>query len=94
MVKDIQTVMPSRKNSFWTALTKVSFYLSKRISIDLISIPGDTDHTDEKLETAEVERRPRAETELDLPTESPSKMTACKPLKKKLAFDRNGCSHQ
>ena len=42
--------------------------------INLISIPGDTDQTEEKLETAEVERRSTAETELDLPTESLGKI--------------------
>ena len=45
------------------------------IKIDnLIFIPGETDQTDEKLETAEVERRSTAETELDLPTESLGKI--------------------
>ena len=42
--------------------------------INLISIPGETDQTDEKLETAVVERRSTAETELDLPTESLGKI--------------------
>ena len=40
----------------------------------LISIPGDTDQTDEKLETAEVERRDRAVIELDFHTESLGKI--------------------
>merc|ERR1712183_618749 len=39
-------------------------------SPDCLNIPGETDQTDEKLETAVVERRSTAETELDLPTES------------------------
>ena len=38
--------------------------------INLIFIQGETDQTDEKLETAVVERRSTAETEPDLPTES------------------------
>ena len=37
--------------------------------INLISVPGETDQTDEKLETPVVERRSTAETELHLPTE-------------------------
>ena len=37
-------------------------------------IIGETDQTDEKLETAVVERRSTAETELDLPTESLGKI--------------------
>ena len=37
-------------------------------------IIGETDQTDEKLETPVVERRPTAETELDLPTESLGKI--------------------
>ena len=44
------------------------------ILIELICIAGDTDQTDEKLETGEFERRPTAETELDLPTESLGKI--------------------
>ena len=44
------------------------------IDVNLISIPGETDQTDEKVETAVVERRSTAETELDLPTESLGKM--------------------
>ena len=43
-------------------------------SIDLISISGETDQTDEKLETAVVESESSAETELDIPTESLGKI--------------------
>ena len=35
---------------------------------------GETDPTDEKLETAEIKRRSVAETEMDLPTESLGKI--------------------
>ena len=42
--------------------------------IDLISIPGETDQTDEKIETAVVVRRATAEPDLDLPTESLGKI--------------------
>ena len=42
--------------------------------IHLISIPGETNPTDEKLQTAVVERRSTAETELDLQTESLGKI--------------------
>ena len=41
---------------------------------DLIFMLGETDPTDEKLETAEIKRRSVAETELDLPTESLGKI--------------------
>ena len=37
-------------------------------------IPGETDQTDKKLETAVVEREFSTEAQLDLPTESLSKM--------------------
>ena len=67
------SLMPSRRNSFRTALTKVSFY-PRGFTINLITIPGEADQTDENLETAEVERRDRAETELDLHTESIGKI--------------------
>ena len=40
----------------------------------IIAIPGETDQTEEKLETTVVERRSTAETELDLPTESLGKI--------------------
>ena len=43
------------------------------IDVNLISILGETEQTD-KLETAEVERRSKTETELDLPTESLGKI--------------------
>ena len=54
-------------------LNKVGWIFISKL-INLISITGDTDQTDEKLETAEVERRDRAETELDLHTESIGKI--------------------
>ena len=42
--------------------------------INSISIPGEADKIDEEFETADVERRFTAKTELDLPTESLGKM--------------------
>ena len=70
------SLMPSHRISLRTALTLVGdcFYIKGFLIYHLISIPGDTDQTDEKLETAEVERRDRAETELDLHTQSLGKI--------------------
>ena len=72
------SLITSQRNSLRTVLTRVGdcFCLNGFLIdlINLISIPGDTDQTDEKLETAEVERRDRAETELDLHTESLGKI--------------------
>ena len=44
------------------------------IHLNLISIPGETDQTEEKLQTPVVERRSTEGTELDLSTESVAKI--------------------
>ena len=44
------------------------------IEMGVTVIPGKTDQTDKKLETAVVERESSTETQLDIPTESFSKM--------------------
>ena len=44
------------------------------IEMGVTVIPGETDQTDKKLETAEVKRRSSADPELDLPNERLGKM--------------------
>ena len=66
--------IPSQWTSLLTALTKVFISIVFSLIYNLISIPAETDQTDEMFETAEVEKRSTAETELDLPTELLGKM--------------------
>ena len=80
--------IPSRRNCLLAALSQVGycFYIARFILIFIInsiSIPGEADKIDEEFETADVERRFTAKTELDLPTESLGKMIDIIEINKK-----------